>query len=216
MQSPTRTAVIAAHDARWLANARQALEGATVDVVATTTQLDETTAILARLQPDLAVVEFDPTLDDGDVLRWLSETARTFPRLKVIVLSDNEDPDCIEACLKTGASGYVLKRTDPADLAVAVRQAYDRSFFLLGQHPRPVDRGPAPTHVELTRREKQILGLAAEGLSNREIAGKLWVTEQTVKFHLSNIYAKLGVTNRTAASRLAQVHGLLASGESED
>jgi DNA-binding CsgD family transcriptional regulator len=64
-------------------------------------------------------------------------------------------------------------------------------------------------HPDLTRRELEILKLVAEGLSNAELARMLWVTEQTVKFHLSNIYRKLNVSNRTEASRWAQLHDLL-------
>jgi NarL family two-component system response regulator LiaR len=212
MPGQTRTAVIVARDPLWLGNARQTLAKADVDVVATTTLLNETTRTLERLQPDLVVLEFDPLADEV-VPQWLSQTARSFPHMKIIVLSDNDDPDCIDTALKAGASGYVLKQRYSEDLAVTVRQAYDRSLFLLGQYSQPAGRSPTPALFDLTRREKEILSLAAEGLSNREIARKLWVTEQTVKFHLSNIYAKLGVTNRTAASRLAQVHGLLAADE---
>ena len=70
----------------------------------------------------------------------------------------------------------------------------------------------APRHHELTTRELEILRLAASGNSNRRIAERLWVTEQTVKFHLSNVYRKLGVTNRTEASHLAHMDGLVAGG----
>jgi DNA-binding NarL/FixJ family response regulator len=69
---------------------------------------------------------------------------------------------------------------------------------------------------ELTRREREILALVAEGSSNGTVARKLWVTEQTVKFHLSNIYRKLGVSNRTAASRWAHDRGMLAAEQSVD
>jgi DNA-binding NarL/FixJ family response regulator len=69
---------------------------------------------------------------------------------------------------------------------------------------------------ELTRREREILALVAEGSSNGTVARKLWVTEQTVKFHLSNIYRKLGVSNRTAASRWAHDRGMLAAEHSVD
>ena len=64
----------------------------------------------------------------------------------------------------------------------------------------------------LTRRESEILRLVAEGKPNQQIAGDLWITEQTVKYHVSNIYRKLEVANRTEASRWAQLHGLLATG----
>ena len=101
------------------------------------------------------------------------------------------------------------------DLAVAIRQSLSRSIYLVSipsaavearaQAPRMSDNDP-----ELTRREIEILQLVSEGHSNSQVGRMLWVTEQTVKFHLSNIYRKLNVANRTEASRWAQLHGLLS------
>src|SRR5438132_14211103 len=92
-----------------------------------------------------------------------------------------------------------------------MRQAFGPSIYLrgapAGSAPRGVRRDGAG--AELTRRELEILRLVAEGHSNAKLARMLWVTEQTVKFHLSNIYRKLDVANRTEASRWAQLHGLL-------
>ena len=108
----------------------------------------------------------------------------------------------------------MIKTAQPADIRAGVRQAFRSSIFLPSPRrsaspPQP-QPPPATTDGEvLTRREVEILKLAAEGPSNAELARKLWVTEQTVKFHLSNIYRKLGVANRTEASRWAQVNGLL-------
>jgi DNA-binding CsgD family transcriptional regulator len=95
-----------------------------------------------------------------------------------------------------------------------VRQAFDHSVFIAGAAPAPTPTpAGAPVRVErpggLTRRELEILRLVAEGHSNAQLARMLWVTEQTVKFHLSNIYRKLDVANRTEASRWAQRNGLL-------
>ena len=73
-------------------------------------------------------------------------------------------------------------------------------------------RSEAEKEARLTRRESEILRLVAEGKPNQGIARDLWITEQTVKYHVSNIYRKLGVANRTEASRWAQLHGLLAAG----
>ena len=81
---------------------------------------------------------------------------------------------------------------------------------MFGAPPSPADA------VGLTDREVTILRALTRGLSNREIGQELWVTEQTVKFHLSNIYRKLGVSNRTEASRWAQLHGLLPASSSQD
>jgi DNA-binding NarL/FixJ family response regulator len=119
----------------------------------------------------------------------------------------------IDSALAAGAAAYVVKTAHPEDLASAIRQAFSHSVYLAGRpavapipvpEPAPVDDSPG-----LTRRELEILRLVAEGHSNAQLARMLWVTEQTVKFHLSNIYRKLDVANRTEASRWAQVHGLL-------
>jgi DNA-binding NarL/FixJ family response regulator len=118
--------------------------------------------------------------------------------------------------LAAGASAYVVKTAHPDDVASAVRQAFEHSVFTPGSAPVPTalaDETPSRRERPggLTRRELEILKLVAEGHSNAALAGMLWVTEQTVKFHLSNIYRKLDVTNRTEASRWAQVNGLLST-----
>jgi DNA-binding NarL/FixJ family response regulator len=133
--------------------------------------------------------------------------------MKVIVLSMYEDRALVEAAFAAGAFAYVLKSADPDDLRAAIRQAFEPSVFfapeLADNEAEPAES--PPVDPGLTRREIEILRLVAEGYSNAQLAKMLWVTEQTVKFHLSNIYRKLDVANRTEASRWAQVHGLLAS-----
>ena len=93
-------------------------------------------------------------------------------------------------------------------------RAAGRSIVVVDEHPlvSPAAgrRAAQPKgHVRLTPRELEIVWVAADGGTNAEIARRLWVTEQTIKFHLSNIYRKLGVSNRTEMSRYAQLHGLL-------
>jgi DNA-binding NarL/FixJ family response regulator len=118
----------------------------------------------------------------------------------------------VEIALGGGVSAYLVKDARPDDLRVAVRQSYARSLYL------PVPRGHGGEHARafrpgetagLTQRELAVLRFTAEGLTNGEIARKLLATDQTVKYHLSNIYRKLGVHNRTGATRWAQLHGLL-------
>jgi DNA-binding CsgD family transcriptional regulator len=108
----------------------------------------------------------------------------------------------------------VLKTSDPDAIATAVRQAFEPSVYFARRH----DQRPAPAESrllpKLTRRELEILQLVSEGRSNRQVAELLWVTDQTVKFHLANIYRKLGVRSRFDASRWAQEHGVLEVAES--
>jgi DNA-binding NarL/FixJ family response regulator len=106
------------------------------------------------------------------------------------------------------------RSTAPDDFAAAIRQSFENSIYLAnrrgeGLAERGVGKSGEPAKVKLTRREREILRLLADGYSNAQLAQMLWVTEQTVKFHLSNIYRKLNVSNRTEASRWAHIHGFL-------
>jgi DNA-binding NarL/FixJ family response regulator len=135
------------------------------------------------------------------------------PGVRVIALSSVSDPEQIDRAFSAGAVAYVTKTVQPEDLASAVRHAFEHSVFFPGRRSAVKGETPALPSAEagsLTRRELEILGLVAEGYTNAQLARMLWVTEQTVKFHLSNIYRKLGVANRTEASRWAQLHGLLS------
>jgi DNA-binding NarL/FixJ family response regulator len=191
----------------WLAAVVPILSDADVAVLATATTPESALAALAEHKPDLFVVE--PAAGGRELLL---EASILLPGLRIVAIGASGDPEDVDQAFAAGAVAYVIKTALPADIRTGVRQAFRSSIFL------PSPRPPAPPAQEpslaangegLTRREVEILRLAAEGPSNAELARKLWVTEQTVKFHLSNIYRKLGVANRTEASRWAQVNGLL-------
>jgi DNA-binding NarL/FixJ family response regulator len=137
----------------------------------------------------------------------------------VIVLGASREKADIDNAFDAGALAYAVKTAHPEDVAATIRQTFDHTIFLAktasnGASPSsvvPVAAGEDEDDVALTRREREILALVAEGHSNRELARMLWVTEQTVKFHLSNIYRKLDVSNRTEASRWAHRHGLVGT-----
>jgi DNA-binding NarL/FixJ family response regulator len=151
-------------------------------------------------------------VDVTDDFACIRRAKQVRPGLKAIVVADNPATDAVEAAFAAGATIYCVKTAEQQDLASAIRQAFERSIYIAGS---VAEAPPAPDAVasdavqELTRRELEILRLAAEGHSNSQLARMLWVTEQTVKFHLSNIYRKLDVANRTEASRWAQLNGLL-------
>jgi DNA-binding NarL/FixJ family response regulator len=191
----------------WLAAVVPILSDAGVTVMATATTPQAALAALTEHKPDLFVVE--PAVG-GQAL--LLEARMLLPALRIVAIGASGDPEDVDEALTAGAVAYVIKTALPADIRTGIRQAFRSSIFL--PSPRRVAAPPKqPQTVNgeaLTRREIEILKLAAEGPSNAELARKLWVTEQTVKFHLSNIYRKLGVANRTEASRWAQVNGLLA------
>jgi NarL family two-component system response regulator LiaR len=127
---------------------------------------------------------------------------------RTAVIGGEADAETIEALLAAGASAYCTKDATPGDLAAAVRQSFDRSVYFVGAE-RVFTRRLRSSPSGLTKREREILALVADGHSNAEVARMLFVTEQTVKFHLSNVYRKLGVANRVQASRWARMYGLL-------
>lgn len=210
-----RTAVLLDPNTLWLDGVERVLHAADVEVVGKASRPDRALELIAAHRPDLVVAEI--RLDEGssthDGIAWIRAARRTRHGLRVVVLSTSNGADDIELALAAGAAAYVIKTAHPDDLAAAVRQVFDHSMFL--GRTRPPHMALNEDGVVLTRREREILQLVAEGHSNAELAGMLWVTEQTVKFHLSNIYKKIGVSNRTEASRWAQRRGLLTPVEPE-
>jgi DNA-binding NarL/FixJ family response regulator len=211
-----RTAVLLDRHPLWLDAVDNVLRRIRVTVVARTTSPARALALIEDLRPDLFVTDIETNPGEMDGVSCLAEAKRRHPDLKSIVLSTREDSEAIERALLAGALAYVVKTAHPDDFAAAVRQVFDHSIYLPGAGVDSARPAPKLEHVDgaprLTRRELEILRLVAEGLSNAELAKMLWVTEQTVKFHLSNIYRKLDVANRTEASRWAQLHGLLPPG----
>jgi DNA-binding NarL/FixJ family response regulator len=207
----SRTAVLVDQHPLWLDTVSQVVGRVNVEVVAKATSSSAALALVEELNPDLLITGIKMADGEIDGLTLLRKARERDPGLRAIVLSMYDDSQHVEAAFAAGAAAYVLKTAHPDDLTSAIRQAFDHSIFLAGARPAVT---PAPAPIDdspgLTRRELEILQLVAEGHSNAELARMLWVTEQTVKFHLSNIYRKLNVANRTEASRWAQLRGLLA------
>jgi NarL family two-component system response regulator LiaR len=211
VSSAARTAVLFDPFPMWLDAVERVLERIGVAVVGKSTDPDTAVELVESARPDLLVAE---TSADGHPagVTAVRRARAAAPDLRIVALSGSADPEEIDAALEAGASAYVVKTTHPEDLASAVRQTFDTSMFFPGMRGRARPQIQTPPEADvLTRRELEILRLVAEGSTNVKIARSLWVTEQTVKFHLSNIYRKLDVANRTEASRWAQVHGLLAA-----
>lgn len=143
-------------------------------------------------------------------LDCMQELLSIAPEVKVVVcdLSDQGDPDF---ALAEGAAAYVDRSAHPDDISAAVRQVVSRSIFVASRAEASVTTSSGE-HCEppvFTPRELEIMRLAAGGRTNAAIARSLWVSEQTVKRHLSSIYRKLGVSNRTEMARAAELEGLL-------
>jgi DNA-binding NarL/FixJ family response regulator len=193
-----------------LEGVQRVVERAGVEVVGRTTSPERALALVEERSPDLLVMDVDLGEGNMDGISCLREAHARAQDLKAIVVSAREDRSQIDEAFEAGADAYVIKSAHPDDLASVVRQAFQPSIFLAsGPAPPRVAPAAAGDAHDLTRREQEILALVAEGHSNAELARMLWVTEQTIKFHLSNVYRKLNVANRTEAGRWAQLHGLL-------
>jgi len=168
------------------------------------------------LRPDVILMDINkPRMTGSEAARIISEE---MPETKIVILTVYHDDDNVFDAIKAGAIGYVLKDAPPEQTMEAIRAAARGEGFL---HPTLVSRvmgefgrisrmrsAAKETFAELTRREMEILEQLGEGLRNREIAEKLFISEKTVKNHISNILSKLQVNDRTAAALLASKHGL--------
>ena len=202
--------VLIADDHRlMLEGIRRALETAEdIEIVGEAHTGAQVLPLVGRTNPD--VVLLDMRMPQVDGLTCLDQIRKRYPKVKVIVLSVFSDSEHIEAALKRGASGYIVKSVNPLDLPSAIRQAVEGTVYHALGLP-DVDETTTAKAAGLTEREIAILKAVARGLSNQAIGKELWVTEQTVKFHLTNIYRKLGVANRTEAARYAYQNGLVES-----
>lgn len=167
---------------------------------------------------DIALV--DVRMPDADGLELLHEMKQKWPEVPVIMLTSFDHAHYVRRALAEGAAGYMLKDATPEDLEQAIKVALSGGGNVLS--PRVIqnlfesvdgggsDDGESPTRPmsSLTQRETDILGLLAEGRSNRDISRALYLSEKTVKAHLAAIFRKLGVTNRTQAAMAAVSMGI--------
>ena len=206
-----KSAVLLDRHPLWLDAMETLVAGLGIDVVGRATSGEDALELVEDLRPDVLIAGVD--LVDSDGLGFITRAGEAHPGIRSVVVGESDEPEAVGRAFGAGASAYCVKTAEQEDLASAIRQVFERSIYLAGEGIAPLPTLPDPQAEsaarELTRRELEILRLVAEGYSNSQLAKMLWVTEQTVKFHLSNIYRKLDVANRTEASRWAQVHGLL-------
>jgi DNA-binding NarL/FixJ family response regulator len=160
---------------------------------------------VAETNPDLVLLDIRMPGLDG--LQVLDRLQKLYPELKVVMLSGVDDPELAAEALRRGAKAFLGKGIDPAEVAPVLRQVFDgllvtESFGASGVAER------AANEFGLTGREREILEQVAAGRSNKQIAADLWLSEQTIKYHLTNVYRKLNVGSRTEAARFAYDHGL--------
>jgi DNA-binding NarL/FixJ family response regulator len=162
-------------------------------------------AAVAEAQPDVVIVD-EMTWSDSALAR-IAEIRSVLPSAKIVALSSQPGADWVADAARAGAHAAIAKTVQAGTLAVLVREIWAGTVHHAFDGVKP-SANVDTEHATLTPRELEILRLVAGGASNGRIASQLWVTEQTVKFHLSNVYRKLGVSNRTQASHYAHVTGL--------
>jgi DNA-binding NarL/FixJ family response regulator len=193
-----------------LAGIKRALEDDDqFEVVAEARVGSQVLPLVSQTHPDLALL--DLRMPEMDGLACLDRIRKEHPKVKVVILSVSTDPEVVQTVLNHGAAAYVVKSVNPIYLSSALRQALEGTVFSAVGLPEKTAQQDAVKAAGLTDRETTILKALARGLSNEAIGKELWVAQQTVKFHLTNIYRKLDVKNRTEAARYAYEHGLIDS-----
>jgi DNA-binding NarL/FixJ family response regulator len=192
-----------------LAAVKQTLEADGRFVVVGETRIGtEVLPLIARTEPD--VVLLDIRMPGIDGLASLERIRARFPKVKVVIFSASASVEHVEAALARGASGYIVKTVEHDDLVGALDAVVEGRPQSQPVGLPDIDSEEIRARAAgLTDRELTIIKLLARGLSNQQLAKELWVTEQTVKFHLTNIYRKLGVANRTEAARWAHSEGFV-------
>ncbi len=179
-----------------------------VDVVGEAGSGDEAVARARELRPD--VILMDLRMPSGDGVSATSRILADRPESRVIVLTTYETDQDIVRAVEAGAAGYLLKDISRADLLAAVASALRGETVLAPSvATRLVTRMRAPVAESLSKRETEVLSLVARGLTNAEIGTALFISEATVKTHLLRVFAKLGVSDRTAAVTTALGRGFL-------
>ncbi|MCZ8538582.1 response regulator transcription factor [Paenisporosarcina quisquiliarum] len=183
-----------------------------MDVIGEATNGQEAVDMTASLRPDIVLMDLVMPIMDG--IQATKKIKEQHPQTEVLMLTSFSDRDHVIPAIEAGAAGYQLKDIEPDDLVESIRKLMRGENTL---HPRATSelmkvREPQiePPHklYPLTPREQDVLSELTKGKSNREIASSLFVTEKTVKTHISNIFSKLHVQDRTQAALYAVKHGL--------
>jgi DNA-binding NarL/FixJ family response regulator len=162
--------------------------------------------LVAKLKPD--VVLMDLSMPEMDGIEATKRIVAEYPVVRVLVLTSFSDQSRIMEALRAGAEGYLLKHSEPDEIANAVRAVYEGGSPLDPKAARVLldSRRTSADSDTLTDREREVLLLVRGGLANKQIARKLGISERTVKAHLTNVFQRLGVTDRTQAALWASEH----------
>lgn len=179
-----------------------------VEVIGSAADGREAVEQTLALSPDVVLMDVRmPGMDGVDAMAVLAKRA---PGCRVVMLTTFDDEEYVVQALRAGAAGYLLKDLPAAELAEAVRLAHAGVTQLDDAAARHVAAALKPRSTStLTDRETEVLRLIAAGATNREIAGRLFLSEGTVKNHISSILSRLGLRDRTQAALYARDHGVL-------
>jgi NarL family two-component system response regulator LiaR len=171
---------------------------------------EEAVRFCEKLQPDVVLMDLMMPVMDGVAATMAIK--KYWPGINIIALTSFKEKEMVEGALKAGAMSYLLKNVSANELVTAIRGAVAGQSRLSPEAAQVLiqDIKEPPTQTyDLTDREKEILALMVEGLPNTSIAERLFVSQSTIKFHVSNVLAKLGVSSRTEAVALALKHHLV-------
>lgn len=165
---------------------------------------EQAVALCAELNPDVILMDLMmPDMNGVEATRLIRER---HPQVQIIALTSYKERDMVEGALSAGAIGYLLKDVSADELAAAIRNAHERRPTLSPEAAQVLiqaARQPVKVGAGLTAREREVLKLMVDGLTNQEIAAHLFVSDSTAKYHVSSILSKLGVSSRTEAVSLA-------------
>ncbi|HWC10231.1 MAG TPA: response regulator transcription factor [Acidimicrobiales bacterium] len=205
--APTRVFLLDDHEIvrRGLRELLEAEEG--FSVVGEAATAEEALRRIPATMPDVAVL--DVRLPDGDGVEVCREIRSRHPEINCLIFTSFADDEALFSAILAGASGYVLKQVRGTDLVDAVRRVSEgQSLLDPAVTARVLERVRAPQVVDdglgaLSDQERRILDLIAEGLTNRQIGGRMYLAEKTVKNYVSNVLLKLGMSRRTEAAAYA-------------
>jgi len=200
--------LVADHQPLIIAGFRRAVERfEEIEVAGEAHNAHELIQLIERRAPDVVLMENGmPGLVGVELIEHICER---WPELKVVVLSGCDDGALIDRTFRAGAAAYILKSAATADVISVLRQVFSGAVFHAPANPPLCCATPEhPEHPALSDRERTVLGAVAAGLTTAAIGRQLWISDHTVKFHLTNIYRKLGVRNRAGAVRYAIEHDL--------
>ena len=181
-----------------------------LELIAEAKSGEDAVALCNRFHPDVVLMDLKmPGMGGAEATRQIREH---WPDIQVVALTSFKDKEMVENAMEAGAIGYLLKNVSADELAEAIRAADSGEPTLAPEAAQALiqsTRQKPEIGFDLTDREREVLALMAEGMSNPEIAEELMVSRSTVKFHVSNILSKLGADSRTEAVALALQHDLV-------